>query len=294
MFTGGEMSIRILISLVLVCIFSFFAYSMMKKPEQKQTEIWISLTTIPSRLSTLPRTLASLKNQTLPADRINLCIPRFCKKENKPYELPAEILNDPKISIVYCEKDYGPSTKLLGSLSIKSDPETIIITVDDDVIYPTDLIEKLVRRSEMHPNAAIGFCGWNVKDLLDGREQFYNNLVHEDRRNDLSFMTRVDVLEGFRGILTKRKFWDETVFDYSKAPKGAFYVDDVWISGHLEKRDVPRLAFKYDENRTLTNTETYYKIWPTSVIGPDNDSLCHRSDFFLCNQETARYFWGHL
>ena len=260
----------------------------------RKKPIWISLTTIPSRLARLTKTLESLKKQTLKPTRINLCVPERCIKEDQTYQIPAEIADDPAITIIHCQQDWGPATKLLGSLVICDDPETRIIVVDDDIIYPPDLVEKLVARSNQYPESAIGFCGWQVRDVAKGRDHFYRNLVYEDRRPGLDFVTSVDVLEGYRGVLTKARFWDQkAVLDYSQAPKQAFYVDDSWLSGHLARRGIDRLAFKYNQETTLSANDAYGKIWVANHVGgkDQNNSLSTRADFVEANQVTAKHFW---
>lgn len=47
-------------------------------------------------------------------------------------------------------------------------------------------------------------------------------------------------MTGCAGIMIKPKFFTEEFFDYKKAPEEAFFVDDIWISGNLARRDIPR------------------------------------------------------
>lgn len=250
-------------------------------------ELWVSLTTIPSRLSRIHLTLESIKNQTLKPDRINLCIPEICKKENCEYNLPNTILNDPLINIVKCKKDYGPATKLLGSLEICGNPETIIITVDDDIIYDTKLVERLYEYSKTNPNSAIGFCGWNIEDLLESKEVFYNKLMYEEKCN-FKNGTTVDILEGWRGVLYKTSFFDMNIFNYSNAPKSSYFVDDVWISGNLKIRGIERKIIKFKENKKL---ERYDNIWKSNFNGSKkfNNSLSTMVNFYENNVGTAKY-----
>jgi hypothetical protein len=37
----------------------------------------------------------------------------------------------------------GPASKLIPVLEIETDPETVIITIDDDVQYPIQFVEEL-------------------------------------------------------------------------------------------------------------------------------------------------------
>lgn len=121
----------------------------------------------------------------------------------------------------------------------------IIITIDDDVIYPYDLIEKLLKRSKIY--SAIGFCGYNVKDLIISKKHFYSNLIYENRNPELKFVTDVDILEGYRGILYKFFFFNDNIYNPKNFSLHAYYVDDVWISLNLAINNIKRLAFKYDK-----------------------------------------------
>jgi hypothetical protein len=40
--------------------------------------------------------------------------------------------------------------------------------------------------------------------------------------------------------LIQPRFFDPSLWDYSHAPAGAFYMDDIWISGCLDRRGVKK------------------------------------------------------
>ena len=52
----------------------------------------------------------------------------------------------------------------------------------------------------------------------------------------------VAVITGCGSYLIQPKFFDESLWDYSRAPQAAFYMDDIWISGCLARRKVKRYA----------------------------------------------------
>ena len=51
----------------------------------------------------------------------------------------------------------------------------------------------------------------------------------------------IHVVYGTGGVLYRPSFFNKEIFDYRDAPVEAFYVDDVWISGHLAKRKITSL-----------------------------------------------------
>ena len=78
--------------------------------------IYISLSTIPQRLKNLNETIETLLKQTKKPDKIFVNIPfkyRRFKQTIKDDELPK--FDNSIVEITRCE-DYGPATKLLGSL----------------------------------------------------------------------------------------------------------------------------------------------------------------------------------
>jgi len=71
----------------------------------------------------------------------------------------------------------GPATKLIPALRAESDPETILITIDDDVFYPPSLVQELVDArshpfpSDMQERASVSVCVWLVS-LMSPTNQF--------------------------------------------------------------------------------------------------------------------------
>ena len=107
--------------------------------------IFISLTTVPERLvcwSVVKQNLDSLLNQNTTADyKVVLNIPFIYKNRNVPYVVPSELeqyakLNS-KLILNRIESDRGPIEKLVGCFNLATDPEDIIIALDDSTLYTT-------------------------------------------------------------------------------------------------------------------------------------------------------------
>ena len=196
----------------------------------------VSLTSIPSRLPLIERTLKSLMRQVLAPRRIVLNLPRFSRRENAAYEAPAFLDGIQAVSIRWCE-DLGPSTKLLPTLAEEA-ADTPIIVVDDDRIYPPNLVADLTAAAEADPDSAFGMSGWVVPaDFVDRPTSVWSNLCMLPpapvRARRLMKPMRVDVVQGFSGYLVRPRFFDlKEVSDYAGAPPEALFVDDVWISAH--------------------------------------------------------------
>ena len=140
--------------------------------------VYVTLTTLPERITTrhFRDVVNSLRAQTVPA-HLQINIP--WQVQGKSYDVPdwlSQIAN-----IVRCQ-DIGPATKLLGGLGQLPD-NSLVVVVDDDIVYRPQMIERLVRQWRKSPNAvcanqvgehgeAMGFAGYLIaKPLLRGIEK---------------------------------------------------------------------------------------------------------------------------
>lgn len=189
----------------------------------------VSLTTIPGRETLLKRAIASLHRQTRRPDAIHLWLPveRFGTDRAVTRFAGVQTRSG---------ADLGPAMKILPLLPIETDPETLIIPVDDDVEYPPELIDKLVHTSVIFPDRAIGFTGWNaIKDA--DKTQIHH--LNEDVACAAMFQ-RVHVLEGYRGVSYRRGFFEPDIFEHLKALDAFRFHDDILLSGYLASRGIIR------------------------------------------------------
>ena len=171
--------------------------------------IYVSLSIIPHRIKYLDKTIDSLLKQSKKPDKIFINIPY-------KYRRFSEIIEDnqiPKfknsiIEIIRCD-DYGPGTKLLGSLN-KLKKDSLIILVDDDNIYEDYMIEKFYYYYSKAPENSYSFYvhplgNFGIGQGADG------------------FAINTNYLIGIK------KFYESIVSDY----KELFLYDDLWISYFL-------------------------------------------------------------
>jgi len=171
--------------------------------------IYVSLTTIPPRFKNLNKSVESLLKQTKKPDKIFINIP------TKYRRFPETIQDDqiPKFSndsveIIRCD-DFGPGTKLLGSLE-KLSKNSLVILADDDNIYEDYMVEKFIYFYSKNPNNAYSFYvhplgNFGIGQGADG------------------FAINTNYLDGIKN------FYNKIVKDY----KELFLYDDLWISYFL-------------------------------------------------------------
>lgn len=267
-----------LIRFLLLHLFSLPVVS--AKRESKVPKIWVTLTTTPNRIKNIKPTLRSLIHQSVSPDMIILNVPKLYRNSD-PYIIPDFLLNMPKLKINRIEYDLGPATKLLPTLKkAEIDKDDLIIVVDDDQVYPYQLLENYLKASKMDSESSFTLCGWQVP--ATGK--------HKDRRTKRGAGVRVfdpyptieenepiEILQGASSYLVKSRFLDLEVFNYQNAPREAFFVDDIWFSGHLSRLKVKKFVLKtampYMRLTSLFNDARHSLVNTQNSADQNNDSI---------------------
>lgn len=163
-------------------------------------KIIITLTSWKGRIDVVYETIHTLLNQTLNADVIylNLSSAEFVNKEN---DLPKNLTylnNDNKIIINWVDGEDTKTMKKVFPILQYINDNDMIIMVDDDILYPSNFIESLVKSYRNHRcpitgspiRNDIGFyynCGMGsiiTKKMLIGWESFCTNEVIHTYQDD--------------------------------------------------------------------------------------------------------------
>ena len=196
-----------------------------------------SLSTLPDRIGNLAPTIRSLLEQTRPPDEIVITVPEFSSRQQTAYVVPKYLAQFPRLRILRCGKDWGPATKFIPVIQEElaaGRGDTLILVVDDDRTYPRDALEIYLCYSTELPNATLCFRGAPMPSDLKWRRP---KLARADRLREPK---KVAVVTGCGSYLVQPRFFDAQLWDYSSAPPGAFYMDDIWISGCLDRRGVKK------------------------------------------------------
>jgi hypothetical protein len=203
-------------------------------------DIIVSLTSYGKRIYDVCLTIESLMEQTLKPNKIILWL---AETEFNHSELLQSLLKleTRGLSIEFC-RDIRSYTKLIPSL--EKYPDDIIITVDDDALYPYDLIENLVNSYKKNPEL-IHFCKGHrikLKDTQGNEENIiaryvdWNHCISDFTVDKLNFPT------GVGGILYPPHCFHSDVTNENLfmdlCPSG----DDIWfkamalLKGTLSKK----------------------------------------------------------
>lgn len=226
-----------------------------------------SLTTIPSRIDCnhFREVLQSINTQDRPFDAVYLTIPKFFKRGNTPYPpLPECVLS--YCQPVYIDIDYGPISKIVGGLIMENDPDTIIIVVDDDTIYPNTLVSNLLNKHNQFPNCAISTSGYiygKFPCILAVRARNYKGIGSQLAKYwfEIPENSQVDLLLGVYGVLYQRNFFPSfpqvktELLDLALSDPIIFRNDDVLLSCYLNSKDISRIVVSGDNIKLSFNSK---------------------------------------
>jgi FkbM family methyltransferase len=207
---------------------------------QDHPKIIVSLTSYGHRIeSTAPLAIASLFNQTILPDKIILWLAHHEKQTSA-----LQKLQKLGLEIKYT-KDTKSYKKLIPAL--KEFPESTIITVDDDVVYPGDWLEKTLYEHNKHPNAIIFNRGREIL-IKNGQVQPYSewHLATASQNNHHLFLPT-----GIGGVLYPPNSLDRRVMKEGLFKKLAPYADDLWFWSMAELKGTKRVLVKDGFSDTL-------------------------------------------
>lgn len=227
--------------------------------EPYKTEAIVTLTTIPSRLSSnseinIKSCLDSLLNQSFNNYEIHLNIPEVHKLTGETYALPEWLeelaLSNSKLKI-FRTPDIGPITRMVETLKRITDPECIIITADDDLVYHTDMVlEQYKNQKERFTDCAVGYDGMSSLDNIF--KDIRNHYVTSVPCN-----VRVNVLQHYKTVSYKRRYFDNDFFEEFIDKS---WNDDIVVSAYMGKRKITKYVTYFENERIPMNVKEWQEF----------------------------------
>jgi hypothetical protein len=222
----------------------------------------VSMSILPSRLGSIQRVINGVLNQSLKPDKIILYLPKTFKRKNKENDWTGL----DKISGVSTRlvEDVGPATKLWYALEEFWEEDVRIITLDDDMLVPTNWLENLINYSDEYPNHSLGYTG----RILNGLKYNQSRKIHCTK---ISKELEVDLLLGVTGVLYKPKFFKKDVFKSFSPNEHMFYTDDIWYMGNLAKNNIKRMLIPNKNNIEPLDSTEMDSLWSINRASKNND-----------------------
>lgn len=216
----------------------------------------ISLTTIPSRIKNITTTILNIcEDQTVKPNILHLYVPKKLHRTDEESLIPNELIELQKkydffkISLV---DDLGPITKVYYAFKEYTNQTDIIISIDDDILYDSHMIEEFMDGHKINNNDVLVFMG--TKKEFD-KFPFVHAEYIQQLNTSRQFL-EVDGIGGYRGVLFPRKCIDNLFFTlfnnlnsmHIRELNCNLLEDDLYISLYLKKKNIK-----------ITLIGTYYK-----------------------------------
>lgn len=185
-------------------------------------EIIVSLTTHGKRIYDVHATIESIMQGSVKPNKIVLWISEDYKGTILPLALQRQMKRG--LDIRYC-RDIRSYTKLLYTL--KAFPNASIITIDDDFLYPHDLLECLIDAHIEYPEC---ICANWIHEIPKNLDETYISILKWPVLHDVAELSNGYFFEGFAGVLYPPHALDDEVFNETVFMDICKYADDVWFN----------------------------------------------------------------
>lgn len=189
-----------------------------------ETDLFIvSLTTFPARINKVWLTIESILRQKEKPDKIILWL--YKGEFNGIESLPKNLLRlqSRGLEIRFCEDNLMPHKKYY--YSILEYPNSHIITIDDDMIYPPNLISKLKYYSIRYPETIICPITRHIK-VVNNIIRPYSEWSSLNTNTNPSFS---NLTMGGGGTLFPANSLHNDLIDKNIINKYALTADDLWL-----------------------------------------------------------------
>lgn len=238
--------------------------------QHREIPVIISLTSFSPRLPKLYLVIKSLLRQTVKPDRIILYFGNDVKYQGLPHELLE--LQQYGLEIQFKEDNLKPHKKYFYAML--ENPEAIVITVDDDFLYPKDMIGLLLKAHEQNPGCVVSARAHKMQFDELGNLKPYTmwDWEYTNTRPQLKSLFST----GCGGCVYPPHLLDRSMLDANLIKELCLDADDVWLK-FMEIRNNIKVK--------LANPS----IWKRTVEIPDSQIVAlnttnvaeSRNDFYI-------------
>ena len=264
----------------IIIIFIIFVLCIIKINSFHNENIYITLTSWKGRINYIHDNLERLLYNTIKPKKLilNLSIEEFPKKN---LELPIEILNLLKkhnnFEIFWVKKNNNVFKKLIPTLNRFK--KELIISVDDDIFYPNDVIENMLKcYKKLGGNNPVSFgpkdTDWKINGKIINshygggsivRYKYFNNRI-----NEIYKYTTEDRIN--KGI----KCYDDVLYTYASLLNGYKYIrcKDYYVKHYSKINPHLRRSFSDTNNKQYKILSyQYHKIIENYIKNKYNISV---------------------
>jgi len=192
--------------------------------------IVVSLTTFDKRIDDVYLTIESLFQQSRKANKVVLWV---SAQDFSMSDIPEVLKKQCQrgLEIEFCEEDLGPYTKFY--YAVQKYPNSLLLTVDDDIIYPIDTIDMLYRAHLRHPDMIHCHRAHEIVMATNGKALPYKQWHFGGENNEPS----INIFPtGVGGVLYFPGCFDDELLNKALFKQLCPFADDVWLKAMSLKK----------------------------------------------------------
>ena len=173
------------------------------------------------------------------------------------------------LEIEFCEENLMPHKKYYYAMH--KYPEASVIIIDDDMLYPTDLISKLKYYSKLYPNTIV--CPIAIKiDVTNGEIHPYRNwdYINYNTRPGFPYL-----MIGAGSVYYPPRALHNEVFNQPALKEMALSADDLWLKIMSVKNNtrVVCIAGEYKRFFIPIRIKNNINLMDINIAGGQNDVI---------------------
>ena len=229
----------------------------MNHGSEHEKSVVISLTTVPERLENLREdglkmVIKSLCEQEDNDYEVHFNIPEISMITKKKYEIPSWI-NEYKLIYphlkIFRPEDIGPPTKFVPTIKRLNNPETIILVVDDDLIYHKEMITEHRKYQNQLKDSVILYDGRGCETQLHGGD------IRDSWILCVTEIRKTHGLQHYKSASYKKKLFNDVFFE---SYLGTTLSDDMLVSTYFRHENIPMYVVPYEKENHLFETR---ELW---------------------------------
>jgi hypothetical protein len=222
---------------------------------KREQKIIVSLTSYPARIDTVWLTTETLLRQTVKPDELILYLAadQFPDRSLLPEELVRQTSRG--LQIRFCDKDLKSHKKYFYAM--QEYPEDIVILADDDIFYPYDMVEKLLKLHAEYPADICACTTQVISPCIEADPIKWRNPRVGER---VIHTSRVQIFTGSGSLFPPHSLPAGT-FDSDAIMRLCPYADDMW------------LTFKALAAGTKITSFRRWRAFPVMIYGTGKVSL---------------------
>jgi hypothetical protein len=259
-------SVSICANIFAVVYYNLDPFKKRNKLDRNGDKVIVSLTSFPDRIKTLKYVIETILRQKNKPNRLLLWLSndQFPEKEKS---LPNSLLKLKKrgLEIRFCDELYSHKKYYYTFLEY---PNSIIITLDDDVLYPPDTITKLLECNKKYPDD-VSCNRARIMNIENNHARSYSSWKMAPKNSRGNSIVPI----GIGGVLYPPYVYDDEIFNKKSIKSLCLKADDLWLKTMTARNGRKSVTSSFSNEYLINVLNTQHiTLTSTNVVKGENNS----------------------